>query len=199
MTLWFWSDPHFSHGKLIDTFKAPDGSPARKFKDVEEMDEILIINFNARVRPQDHAYCLGDVTFSVQALRRIMPRLNGHHRLLFGNHDNLDTRLYFQFFDKLMSYRVFDKIIFSHIPLAPWSVSHKIRANVHGHCHLAKPLIYQAVDPDTQGRVVRYVHISAEQVNYTPLSLEEINQLVDQPEPGAGGFDTLPLISLAAR
>lgn len=87
MTLWLMSDPHFGHENMVTKFKLADGSPARKFASVEEMDETMIERWNEVVRPQDHGYILGDVAMRQQDLDRVMPRLHGHKRLVRGNHD----------------------------------------------------------------------------------------------------------------
>jgi len=169
-TIWFFSDPHFGHDALV---QGHDDKP-REFASVEEMGERIVANHNAVVRDHDHWYCLGDVAMKPEFVELWLPRLNGHGRIILGNHDKEEARFYLRFVNKVMAYRIFDEMIFSHIPIAPWSM--RWRANVHGHCHLAKPLFYTATNPDVLGwqRPARYINLSAEHVGYRPVSLEQI-------------------------
>ena len=46
--IYFWSDPHFNHRKILDFCPA-----RREWADsAEGMNEVLIANWNAAVRPQ---------------------------------------------------------------------------------------------------------------------------------------------------
>lgn len=163
MTIWFTSDTHFDHANMITKFVLADGSPARKFSCVEEMNETMIDRWNAVVRPSDHIYHLGDVTMHRQIGQikyRILDRLQGHKRLLLGNHDADKVQNYLLWFKKIFASRVIDRILFTHIPVHVESLG-RFQANVHGHTHhqrLAAP----------------YVNVCVEQTGYSPLSLEEI-------------------------
>jgi calcineurin-like phosphoesterase family protein len=176
MTIWFYSDPHFDHAKLVDgTFLTEQGTPARSFASVTEMNETMVERHNAVVKPSDHVYCLGDFAIKKEAVATWAPRLHGHKRLILGNHDIYEAQFYLKYFEKVMAYRVLDGLAFSHIPLAPWSIR-SARANVHGHCHLAKPLFYEVPNPDEKGfvKAVKYIHLSVERINYAPVSLEQL-------------------------
>lgn len=162
MTIWVISDTHFSHANIL-TFRNPDGTLMRPFVSVEEMDETIIERWNKVVRTSDHVYHLGDVTMKRPALKQ-MERLNGHHRLVFGNHDIFDYKSYTEVgFEKLMGSRVLNNMLFTHIPVHPESLG-RFRANVHGHIHSNNP----------EGLGERYVNVCVEVINYTPLTLEEI-------------------------
>ena len=88
------SDTHFYHENIIKYCNRP-------FKSVEEMNEIMVDNWNHIVQPQDHIYHLGDVSIergsknSQQARRliRLIQRLKGHKRLLLGNHDHFPVQV----------------------------------------------------------------------------------------------------------
>lgn len=75
------SDHHFSHKDFI-TFTNDDGELIRKFDSVEEMDELMIENWNRVVSENDKVYHLGDLCFSTFSLNSIMPRLNGRKVLV---------------------------------------------------------------------------------------------------------------------
>lgn len=165
--IWFISDTHFSHGNCVTKFKRADGSPLRDFRDVDHMDAVMIANWNRVVSPQDKVYHLGDVTLSNEALRRIMPQLNGKKRLILGNHDTQDIGLYVKYFERISSWRHFtDKgrnvaLICTHFPLHKSSLLGRYDGrclNVHGHIH-ARTI------PDPA-----YKNICVEQIDYTPIS-----------------------------
>jgi calcineurin-like phosphoesterase family protein len=173
VTIWVWSDPHFGHHNLVRVFTRADGSPARDFPSVADHDEVIIANFNARVQPDDHVYCLGDVGMRFDVVRRVMPRLHGKHRLLLGNHDKEHVRKYMEFFQKIGATRRFDRsLILSHFPIAPWSLG-SVLANVHGHVHASLPYYYRQTDP-ISGAVRQYFNVSLEMTGYAPVSLDDL-------------------------
>lgn len=174
--IWFYSDPHVDHQRLV---QGGDGKPPARpqFKSADELAEYFVQEHNKLVRPQDHSYCLGDFAMGKEGVERWAPRLNGHRRLILGNHDVHELKFYLQFFGKVCAMREFDGMIFTHIPIAPWSAT-RWRANVHGHCHNARPLFYSAANPDVEGfqEPARYINLSVENTGYRPVSLEQISQ-----------------------
>lgn len=156
------SDTHFGHGNIL-TFLNPDGTKVRDFSSVEEMNETMIENWNKTIGPQDKVYHLGDVLFTKKWLDLIMPRLNGNKVLIKGNHDNLKLSQYAQYFKEVRAYWVLDKFVLSHVPLHPKSVT-RWKANIHGHLHNNS-----LNDP-------RYINVSVERINYTPIDFEEIRE-----------------------
>jgi calcineurin-like phosphoesterase family protein len=57
MNIWFSSDTHYGHKRIIELAKRP-------FSSVEEMDEVMIERHNARVRPGDQFFHVGDFAFA---------------------------------------------------------------------------------------------------------------------------------------
>lgn len=155
------SDTHFGHANIL-TFKDKDGKPIRPFQSLEQMNETMIDNWNRVVSPVDKVYHLGDVLFTKKWLDLIMPRLNGTKVLIKGNHDNLKLSQYAQYFKDVRAYWVLDKLVLSHVPIHPESLS-RWKANVHGHLHNNT-----LTDP-------RYINVSVERINYTPINFEEIH------------------------
>ena len=153
MTLFVTSDTHFGHENIIAYCSRP-------FSNAEEMDEAIIERWNRRVRPCDHVYHLGDVAMRKPHLSR-MARLNGHHRLVRGNHDIFRTKDYLAFFDEIYGVRVLDNMLLSHIPVHHESLG-RFRANVHGHVHASRAL------PKP------YLNVCVEVTDYTPVALEEV-------------------------
>jgi len=160
--IWVIADTHFGHRNIL-TFTDKEGKLIRGaiFKTIEEHDETLIANWNELVGPQDHVYHLGDVVINKKSLE-IVKRLNGHKRLVFGNHDIFDYKKYIEAgFEKVYGVRVFPKhnYIFTHIPLHPSCLASRGWINVHGHTH--SNIINEP----------GYMCVSVEQTNYRPLLL----------------------------
>ena len=163
------SDTHFGHANILN-FKGLDDKPLREFKDVHHMDEHMIEMWNSVVRPQDKVYHLGDVLVK-GANWTLLQRLNGHKRLILGNHDYPDMKLYTPYiFEAVYSSRMIDRLLFTHIPVHPLSLGKAI-ANVHGHVH-------NNVAPNHFGK--QYVNVSVEVIDYTPISLDALQQLVQK-------------------
>lgn len=81
MTTWFISDTHFGHEKIIEYEDRP-------FAGVEEMDRLMIQNWNQKIKKDDLVYHLGDFGFHKKdRLRGILSELNGLKILVRGNHD----------------------------------------------------------------------------------------------------------------
>ena len=80
MNVFFTSDTHFCHERVIDFVKRP-------FKDIEEMNDALVKNWNQRVKPEDSVFHLGDFVWGDKRFDEFMERLNGHIILVTGNHD----------------------------------------------------------------------------------------------------------------
>jgi calcineurin-like phosphoesterase family protein len=79
--IWFTADWHLFHKHIINYCNRP-------FKDVEEMHNTLIENYNKVVRPEDTVYFLGDMAFSnLNQSKAIIQSLKGHKILIRGNHD----------------------------------------------------------------------------------------------------------------
>lgn len=162
------SDHHFGHANILH-FKNKNGEPLRVFDDVNHMDEYMIERWNEVVRPQDKVYHLGDVLVKGADWKKL-GRLNGHKRLVLGNHDYSDMKLYAPYFEDIYGTRLLDKLLLSHIPVHPFSLG-KAVANVHGHVH-------NNVEAGHFGK--QYFNVSVEVVDYTPLAFEELKKLVQK-------------------
>lgn len=169
MQLWFISDTHWGHENMY-TFMTADGSHRvrHKFHNAREADAAMVQRWNERVKPHDHVYHLGDVAFDRGVLETIMPKLNGKKRLLLGNHDHFQMDFYRRVgFQKIGVCARFEKILFTHIPVHPYSLdSPKLIANAHGHTHEGGPIARLGDKP--------YINLSVERTHYAPVALEDI-------------------------
>lgn len=152
--IWVISDTHFGHRNII-------GYCNRPFADENEMNEAMIERWNSVVKDGDIVYHLGDVYFGEQG--RILHKLKGRKRLVIGNHDVGKDQYLLQNFNKIMAWRMFPEygLLLTHVPVHPNSLF-KVSKNVHGHIH------NQLIDDE------RYVNVSVEQINYTPVHIETL-------------------------
>ena len=166
--LFLISDPHFGHEGILGFDSDDKGTKLRPFASIEEMDEFIIENWNRTVGPQDHVYCLGDFCMTKRNIKTAK-RLNGKKRLVMGNHDVYSVRLYLEAgFQKVMAYRVFEKCIFSHIPIYHGGLA-RFKLNIHGHLHSNVVQL-----PDGSGPDPRYTSVCVEKTNYTPVSFDAL-------------------------
>jgi calcineurin-like phosphoesterase family protein len=76
----YWtSDLHFSHARVIDYCKRP-------YKDVTEMNNAIVAEWNRVVNPEDTVYVLGDFSLNPKVAEEYTPKLNGTKILVHGNH-----------------------------------------------------------------------------------------------------------------
>ena len=147
------SDTHFGHSNIIQYCNRP-------FKDSEEMDESLISMWNKTVNKDDKVYHLGDVGFkSFAKLKLIFDRLNGTKVLIKGNHDGFKLSQYSQLFKDVRGSHQLAGYLLTHIPIHPDSLS-RWKGNIHGHVH------------DKSLSDKRYINVSVENINYTPIALD---------------------------
>lgn len=153
------SDTHFGHWGVCK-FLRTDGTKLRPWEHPDDMDKVLVENWNAVVGPNDKVYHLGDVVMNRRCLKT-MALLNGDKILVKGNHDIFKLEDYTPYFRDIRAYVVLNNIIFSHIPLHP-QCKGRFKGNVHGHLHA------NLIDDPF------YLNVSVEQTEYRPVNLESI-------------------------
>lgn len=181
MKTFFTSDTHFGHANIIKYCSRP-------FASVEEMDNTLIHNWNAVVRPEDTVYHLGDFAVGGGPAAPYLRRLNGTIYFCLGNHDKrlrfikayLDIELELQ--DHFAgSYLNDDKVKFGipylrevtvekqeivlcHYAMKVWNGSHKGSWQLYGHSHGTLP-----DDPNSLS-----CDVGVDCWNYFPVSMEQL-------------------------
>lgn len=165
--IWFISDTHFNHVNILKHCNRP-------FRNVEEMDEIMIGNWNNKVNKKDTIYHLGDFTFrSNKHVREFTNRLNGNIFLISGNHDQKNSQIteVFGQCPQILRIKYYkQRIILCHYQLANWQGKNRdILPAYHlfGHSHGTTPL--HKIEP-------RSMDVGVDCNNFTPLSFEEIKQ-----------------------
>lgn len=175
--MFFTSDTHFNHAKII----RPDYSD-RPFKDVEEMNETLIYNWNSVVKKKDVIYHLGD--FAWGQPEPFLNRLNGYKILIMGNHDRYsEGKLLRSGFREVYSLKEIkiDGIptILCHFPMYSWNKSHRGSFHLHGHIH----------ENEIQYLWNRY-NVGVDVNNFTPIHSDNILKIfLQQKEENNLTFD----------
>jgi len=158
----FIGDTHFGHRNIIHFEEI---KPFRPFATIEEHDQELVQRWNSRVRSQDIVYHLGDFCFGRENIE-IAGQLKGKKRLILGNHDTYPSAAYLKYFEKLGgAITVGKEFLLTHIPVREGELS-RWAYNIHGHLHTH-------VLPDK-----RYINVSCEQVNLTPISIDEVRKRI---------------------
>jgi len=165
------SDTHFGHVGVTQ-FLRKDGTKLRPWDNIEEMDDALVNNWNSVVTPKDKVYHLGDAVINLKHFKTLS-RLNGTKVLIKGNHDIFNLKEYMPYFKDIRAYHVLDNIIMSHIPIHPDSKG-RFKSNIHGHLHY-NLILNSFGKPDPW-----YINVSVEQINYTPISFEEIKIKINE-------------------
>jgi calcineurin-like phosphoesterase family protein len=137
MKTWITADIHFSHSNILKFC-----AKSRPFRDVEEMNDTIIKNWNDLVSPGDKVYILGDVAFTnAEAAARLVNRLNGTKILIKGNHDVklLREQVFRDCFAEIHDYLEIgydgSRLVMFHFPIWEWDRMHHGAIHFHGHCH----------------------------------------------------------------
>ena len=141
--IWFTADPHFGHQKIIKYCDRP-------FETYQEMDEVLIENWNSLVKSRDIVYVLGDFSMmsKPKLLNQWFQRLKGKKILIVGNHDsNACKKLsWTAVYDVRMLKHDGHKLWLSHYPHRSWPDSATGSMHLFGHVHGRLPRHKRSMD-----------------------------------------------------
>jgi calcineurin-like phosphoesterase family protein len=173
----FTSDTHFGHANIIRFCNRP-------FRNVEEMNEALIENWNLVVSEDDTVFHLGDFAFGGSNVwKSIIPRLNGHINLIIGNHDRKNLRQgYMSYFDMVvpqLQIEIEDNSIYlNHYPFLCYGGSYRGVWQLFGHVHSGP----QADGLDiSRLRVLlpTQYDVGVDNNNFTPISYREVKEKIE--------------------
>ena len=174
MKIYLISDTHFNHKKIIDYCNRP-------FKDIDEMNNTIIDNWNNIIKKDDIVYHLGDFFLGSKFdLKNIVDRLNGTIYLIRGNHDRLTVKSYEDCGIIVLKNApiIMDdyKIMLSHRPL-PDTMIKDGYVNIHGHIHQNK--LEDTYDNGLYDKNKR-INVSCDILNFKPILLEELLKKSDK-------------------
>ena len=145
----------------------------RPFIDVQEMRDVIIHNWNKTIKNEDTIYLLGDIGDI-----EILKELKGNIVIILGNHDDYEELK--KEYPNMEIYKhpiMVDGLWLSHEPIG-YVPPECPYLNIHAHLHR---FIYGLATRDWNSGN-RYFCVSAEQINYKPISREEIKNIIKYKE-----------------
>ena len=117
----------------------------RPFADLDEMHDVMLRRWNAKVTNGDTVYILGDVSMRGRndALIALVAQLKGKKILVKGNHDDVTDYRYKQLFAEICDYKELCenidgkgyKLCLMHYPILMWNGQHRGAILLYGHTH----------------------------------------------------------------
>lgn len=160
---WMIADQHFEHTNIIKYTNRP-------FDNVKQMNEVLVNNWNKKVRQEDVVYVLGDFALSdKEGISQIGRQLNGKKTLIMGNHDRKNPQVYYDAGFRFVSkYPVLleEKFLLSHHPMFEVIKGSEL-INIYGHVHN---------NEDYEDYTENTFCVSVERIDYTPIRFNEIKK-----------------------
>ena len=170
--IYFISDTHFYHTNIIRYCNRP-------FKNIEEMNETIINNWNSIVTNHDIIYHLGDFCLSSdEEIKNIFNRLNGNKILIRGNHDRKPVKFYENLGFKVLTHAPIIlneyQLMLSHVRLPNTKIPDGY-INLHGHIHNKK------INDDNITNIYsesKHINLSVDVTNFKPISLDKIMEKI---------------------
>lgn len=190
MNIWVTSDQHFQHKNILKYC-----SESRPFSSVEEMNNILINNWNSVVQPDDIVYVLGDICMgAAEDSPKYIKRLNGKIILVIGNHDTDKKIEYYKQCSNVIDVIPYEILfhkgtfyVMNHFPVEDDYKNQHLKERYHwqdcmdffqenkdnciwlyGHVH----------DNAPQGIVNNQLHVGVDTNNLTPVLLDDIVSMI---------------------
>lgn len=162
--VWFISDTHFNHDKIIKCCNRP-------FDNVNTMNETIIHNWNNCINKNDRVYIIGDFAFSNH--ENFIKKLHGKKHLILGNHDGMSRALLdrFESVSQIKEVEFKDRtFVMCHYPLRTWNECQNGSVLLYGHCHGREESNNLSFD------------VGVDNHDFKPYSYEEIMEMVFQRE-----------------
>lgn len=153
--LFLIGDTHIAHEKIVEY---------REFTTVAMHDYFITKMINNTCGKNDTLLLVGDIAFKKPNFHNFMQNLDCKKQFILGNHDKWGIDLY-RGYGKVLPYLIKHDIIITHIPIHPSELIHnggRWKLNIHAHRHDKEPL--------GEG----YFCVSAEVINYKPITIAEI-------------------------
>lgn len=186
--VYFTSDTHYNHKNICRGVSSWSGlDKTRDFKSMDEMNDTIVNNINATVRPDDYLIHLGDWSFGgFENIEKFRSRILCNNVILvLGNHDHHiennreNVRSLFSFVGNLITLEIRStagiKQVFelSHYPICSWKDMNRGVIHLFGHVHL----------PPSQNIMRgKSMDVGMDGNNLTPWSLQQIvSIMINQP------------------
>lgn len=165
---YYIADPHFGHNNIIKLCNRP-------FHSVEEMNTVMMNNWNSRVMPDDDVYIVGDFAYRSDKAINILDSLNGKKHLVIGNHDKKNLKS-FEFRNRFVE--IADiitvnengiRIVLCHYPMTEWEGMYREAWHFFGHIHNNENEAQKIMRT-----IPKAVNVGAELIGYTPRTANEL-------------------------
>ena len=169
----FTADTHFSHEKILRLANRP-------FKDLSDMEESIVSNWNNKVTKSDDVYIIGDFMYKGNGLEanRILKRLNGKKYLITGNHEKYlnDSTFDQHQFKWIKDYYSFkenrQKYVLIHYPILEWDGYYSGSIHLYGHVHRNDEKRFKSIlGPNA-------INVGVDVNGFAPISQVEILKMV---------------------
>ena len=180
--LFFTSDTHFSHGNIM-------GFCSRPFKNIEDMNEQLIANWNRVVPPDGIVFHLGDFCMGGAAeWTKILDCLNGRIYLIVGNHDlKTISRGFDERFEEIIMQMFIQvghqNIWLNHYPFLCYGGAYHGDWQLFGHVHSGPMQHDGSVGLDTPRLKMLFptqYDVGVDNNNYTPVSYAQVRAKIEK-------------------
>jgi calcineurin-like phosphoesterase family protein len=137
------------------------------------MDDTIIKNFNAILKPNDELYILGDTCFTGRDLRGYMANIPGQKFCILGNHDpkQFDSNIFAWVKDVKMIKVGEQHIFLSHYAHRQWPQSHYGAWHLYGHDHGTLEDFGMSTD------------VGVDSWDYKPVSFDQLKERFKGREP----------------
>lgn len=179
--VFFTSDTHFNHANIIRFCDRP-------FKDVSQMNETLIKNWNERVGPNDTIFHLGDFAWGgSEVWNSIIQQLNGKKYLILGNHDEKNIRQGYMRYFEWVGYQAHiiienRSIYLNHYPFLCYGGSYRNEKDLvwqlFGHVHSKPGSNGLDINRLTNLFPSQY-DVGVDNNNYYPVSFHEVQTIIN--------------------
>ena len=175
--IWFTSDTHFFHDKVVEYSQRP-------FASVEEMNEELIARWNSVVHRDGIVFHLGDFCFGKpDKWNHILDRLKGRIYLVLGNHDagHISEEVAERFEAVAFQMRLNvngQKIYLNHFPFLSYSGDNHGTWQLFGHIH-SNQQESNIIDKHRLSMLLPSQYdVGVDNNNYTPVSYRQVEEII---------------------
>lgn len=171
---YFTADTHFSHEKILILANRP-------FKNLSDMEEVIVKNWNSKVTNSDDIYIIGDFMYRGNGhdANRILKRLKGRKCLITGNHEQYlkDSTFDHSQFEWVKDYHSFkenrQKYVLFHYPILEWDGHYRGAIHLYGHVHGNDEKRFKSIlSPNA-------INVGVDVNDFTPVSQVEILKKVN--------------------
>lgn len=172
---YYISDLHLGHANVLEHDQRP-------FCNVDEMQQVIVNNWNAVVNEDDTVYIVGDFAWKPIYAVAALNKLKGVKVLIHGNHDKPNQEVMMHF-AKVTEVEYLDdagaQVVLCHYPMANWKNMFHGSIHLYGHVHYNKDARIFETYKDTcikAGIPCNAFNVGCMMpyMNYTPKTLSEI-------------------------